>query len=184
MKDAFDVIEKAMIVKRVYSSSSTEIPILENIRKSPKLIFLDSGLVNYSLGVREDLFTTKDLNSIFQGQIAEQFVGQALQTLSHAGIYRFSYWFRDKKSSIAEIDFLAQQEAKLLPIEVKSGKAGHLKSLHLFMNESSSPAALKIHSGNIYIQEIERSDGPAFKLISLPFYLVYRLDEIHKAFSL
>lgn len=178
MKDAFDVIEKAMIVKRVFSSSSTEVPIIENIRKSPKLIFLDTGLVNYSMGVREELFTGKDLNSIFQGQIAEQFVGQALQTLSHGRMYHFSYWFRGKRSSIAEIDFLVQKESKLLPVEVKSGKAGHLKSVHLFMNESSSPAAVKIHSGNIYIQEIERSDGSSFKLISLPFYLVYRLEDV------
>jgi predicted AAA+ superfamily ATPase len=54
MKDAFDVIEKAMIVKRVYSSNSTRTPIIENQKKSPKIIFLDSGLVNYSLGIRED----------------------------------------------------------------------------------------------------------------------------------
>jgi predicted AAA+ superfamily ATPase len=178
MKDAFDVIEKAMILKRVYSSSSTAIPIAENLRKSPKLVFLDSGLVNYSLGVREALFTTDDLNIVFQGQIAEQVVGQALQTLAHTRQYKFSYWFRDRKNALAEIDFLVQWQNKIIPIEVKSGKTGRLKSLHLFMEESQTPVAIRIHSGNLYTQDIERSGGASFKLVSLPFYLVYRLEEI------
>jgi len=176
MKEAFDVIEKAMIVKRVYSSSSTALPVHENLRKSPKLVFLDTGLVNYSLGVREELFTTTDLNSIYQGQIAEQIVGQALQTLAHSRQYKFSYWFRDKKSSVAEIDFLVQHKSMLVPIEVKPGKTGHLKSLHQFMKDSSSAVAVRFHSGNLYNQEIQRRDGPSFRLISLPFYMVHRLE--------
>ncbi|UCH96674.1 MAG: ATP-binding protein [Candidatus Aminicenantes bacterium] len=178
MKDAFDVIEKAMIVKRVYSSNSIRAPIIENQKKSPKIIFLDSGLVNYSLGVREDLFITSDLNIVFQGQIAEQIVGQTLQTLSHARLYDFSYWFRDSKNSLAEIDFLTQWKSRIIPIEVKSGKTGHLKSMRLFMNQSRTPAALRFHSGNLLIQDIERPDGSTYKFISLPFYLVHRLQEI------
>lgn len=177
MKEAFDVIEKAMVVKRVYSSASSNIPLTENLRKSPKLIFLDSGLVNYSLGVREALFTADDLNNIFQGQIAEQIVGQILQSLSFGRPYKFSYWFRDRKNSQAEIDFLIQYKSKIIPIEVKSGKTGQLKSLHLFMSECKTPLAVRIHSGNLYIQEIKRPDGSKFSLLSLPFYLVYRLEK-------
>jgi predicted AAA+ superfamily ATPase len=178
MKEAFDVVEKAMIVKRVYSSSSLAVPLLENQRKSPKIIFLDSGLVNYSLGVREDLFTASELNSIFQGQIAEQVVGQALQTLTHARQYKFSYWFREMRNSTAEIDFLISFKSRLIPVEVKSGKAGKLKSLHLMMAESTVPAAVRFYSGKLNILDLQRPDGSTYKLLSLPFYLVYRLEEI------
>jgi predicted AAA+ superfamily ATPase len=178
MKEAFDVVEKAMIVKRVYSSSSLAVPLIENQRKSPKILFLDSGLVNYSLGVREDLFTTSELNSIFQGQIAEQVVGQALQTLTHARQYQFSYWFRDRKNSTAEIDFLIPFKSRVIPVEVKSGKAGKLKSLHLMMGESTVPVAVRFYSGKLNILDIQRPDGSTYKLLSLPFYLVYRLEEI------
>lgn len=178
MKNAFDIVEKAMIVKRVFSSSSTKIPLTENLRKSPKLIFLDSGLVNYTLGVREELYTAEDLNNIFQGQIAEQVVGQTLQTLAQSRQYRFAYWFRASKSSLAEVDFLVQWKSHVIPIEVKSGKTGRLKSLHLFMEESDAPAAVRIHSGNFYSQEIERPGGDTFTLLSIPFYLSYRLEEI------
>jgi predicted AAA+ superfamily ATPase len=105
-------------------------------------------------------------------------VGQTLQTLSHARLYDFSYWFRDSKNSLAEIDFLTQWKSRIIPIEVKSGKTGHLKSMRLFMNQSSTPAAMRFHSGNLHIQDIERPDGSTYKLISLPFYLVQRLQEI------
>lgn len=178
MREAFDVIEKAMIVKRVYSSSSTAVPLEENKRKSPKIIFLDSGLVNYSLGIREDLFTTKELTGIFQGQIAEQVVGQALQTLTSSRLYKFSYWFRDKKNSIAEVDFLIPFKSRIIPIEVKSGKEGKLKSLHLMMSENAAPVAVRFYSGNLKVQELPRPDGSTYTLLSLPFYLVYRLEEI------
>ncbi|MCP5053954.1 MAG: DUF4143 domain-containing protein, partial [bacterium] len=112
------------------------------------------------------------------GQIAEQMVGQALQTFAHTKQYTFSYWFKDKKNSLAEVDFMIQWGSKLIPIEVKSGKTGRLKSLHLFMQESSAPIAVRIHSGNFYVQDIERADGSTFKLASIPFYLAYRLEEI------
>jgi uncharacterized protein len=178
MKEAFDIVEKAMIVKRIYSSTSLEIPLIENQKKSPKLLFLDAGLVNYALGVREELFTTEELNNVFQGQIAEQAVGQALQTLVNAKKYEFAYWFRDKKNAIAEIDFLIQFKSGIFPIEVKSGKDGRLKSLHLFMSESNTPLAVRIHSGNLSIQDVKRPDGSLFRLISLPFYMVYQLEDI------
>lgn len=178
MKEAFDIVEKAMIVRRIYSSASLEIPLIENQKKSPKLLFLDTGLVNYALGVREELFTTEELNNVFQGQIAEQAVGQALQTLANAKKYEFAYWFRDKKNAIAEIDFLIQFKSRIFPIEVKSGKDGRLKSLHLFMSESPTPLAVRIHAGNLIIQDIQRPDGSFFRLISLPFYLVYQLEDI------
>ncbi len=178
MKEAFDVLEKAMIIDRVYASSSIKVPIEENLRKSPKLIFLDTGLVNYSLGIREELFMERYLSPSFQGQIAEQVVGQALQTLTQGEVFPFSYWARDKKGSSAEIDFLIRHRADLIPIEVKSGKKGHLKSLLQFMEESASPIAIRVHAGNLHSQQIERSNGSSFKLISIPFYLIYRLEEI------
>ncbi|MGE5341812.1 MAG: ATP-binding protein [Candidatus Omnitrophota bacterium] len=178
MKEAFDIIEKAMIVKRVFASASTAIPLIENHRKSPKLIFLDSGLVNYALGVREDLFTTPELNAIFQGQIAEQVVGQALETLTHCRQNQFAFWHREEKNSIAEVDFLMPIRSQIIPIEVKSGSAGKLRSLHLMMKENTVPIAVRFYSGNLNTMEIKYSEGKPFKLLSLPFYLVYRLEEI------
>jgi hypothetical protein len=71
--------------------------------------------------------------------------------LTPARQYNFAYWFRDKKSSIAEVGFLIPFKSRLIPIEVKSGEAGKLKSPHLMMKESAAPVALRFYSGNLHI---------------------------------
>ncbi len=64
--------------------------------------------------------------------LAEQFVGQELLVTQNAALY---YWARDAKSSTAEIDYLIENNGVAVPIEVKSGRKGGLKSLHLFLEK-------------------------------------------------
>lgn len=175
MKNAFDVLEKAMVLTRIYPSASNKIPMIKNLRKSPKLFFLDMGLVNYQNGLRETLFNNRDLNSIYQGQIAEQIVGQMLLSLSVSQSHEVAYWYRDKKGATSEVDFLITYLNRLIPIEVKSGQTGRLKSLHQFIKESNSKFAFRVYSGEKNIQVIELDNGIKYKLVSLPFYLVFRL---------
>jgi len=178
MKEAFDIAEKAMIVTRVRPSASKKSPIIRNFRKSPKLLFLDTGLVNYRLGVRDEILSNRDLNSIYQGQVAEQIVGQSLQTFTHLKQFDFAFWYRGLGSSIAEIDYIIPLKQRLVPIEVKSGKSGKLKSLHLFMAESQQPLAVRVYSGILKVQKIQTSNYPSFVLLSVPFYLLDKLKSI------
>jgi len=178
MKEAFDIAEKAMIVTRVSASASKKSPIIRNLRKSSKLLFLDTGLVNYRLGVRNEILSNRDLNSIYQGQVAEQIVGQSLQTFTHLKQLDFAYWYRDRGSSIAEVDYIIPFNQHLVPIEVKSGKSGRLKSLHLFMAESQQPLAVRVYSGGLKVQKIQTSNTSSFLLLSVPFYLLDRLKSI------
>ena len=178
MKEAFDIAEKAMIVTRVSPSSSIKSPIIRNFRKSSKLLFLDTGLVNYRLGIRDEILSNRDLNSIYQGQVAEQIVGQSLQTFTHLKKMDFAFWYRDRGSSIAEIDYIVPFNQHLVPIEVKSGKTGRLKSLHLFMAESQQPLAIRVYSGMLKVQKIQTTYNQSFMLLSVPFYLLDRLKSI------
>lgn len=52
MSEAFDVVEKAMLVSRVFASASKQMPLMSNLKKSPKLLHLDAGLANYQIGMR------------------------------------------------------------------------------------------------------------------------------------
>ena len=45
------------------------------------------------------------------------------------------YWQRGKKGAEAKIDYVIQYEGQILPIEVKAGTTGTLKSLHQFIKE-------------------------------------------------
>ena len=57
------------------------------------------------------------------------------------------YWTREEKNSNAEIDFVIQHGPIVLPIEVKSGSEGSLKSLHYFMKLKHLQQAVRIYSG-------------------------------------
>lgn len=178
MSEAFDVLEKAMVINRVYASASMQSPIVNNLRKSPKLLFLDAGLVHYRLGLRTELMNISDLNAVYHGRLSEQVVGQALTALSIRKIAEISYWYREQKGSIAEIDYLMSLNNKLVPIEVKSGKTGTLKSLHNFIEQSANVFAVRIYSGALRIESATTPGAKKFTLFSVPFYLLHRIEEL------
>jgi len=178
MRAAFDIVQKAMIINRVYESATTKIPIIINYKKSPKLAFLDTGLVNYRLGFRENILHAPDLAAAFLGQIAEQIVAQSLYSFTATREPVVVYWYRASKGTTAQVDYLYCFRNKLIPLEVKSGKIGTLKSLHRFMMESGQKLAVRIYSGSLNIQMITLPNDTTYTLLSLPFYLLFRLDEL------
>jgi predicted AAA+ superfamily ATPase len=93
------------------------------------------------LGTGGEIISSADLLSVWNGAAAEQFVGQEL--LAYASPYRqpeLFYWGREKYNSNAEIDFIIQREGKAIPIEVKAGAPGRMKSLHLFLEQHAPDA--------------------------------------------
>ena len=174
IKEAFDVLERALIVYRARPSTSTQIPIIEKMRKAPKLFFLDVGLTNYRIGFKEFFNSKTSLDNVYQGKISEQVVAQEI--ISQREVYpSLNFWTREKGA--AEIDFLYPFKEFVIPIEVKSGKAGKLKSLIQFMEKSNHPYAVRIYSGRSRIDQIKLPSGKFFFLYSMPYYLLSRLDE-------
>ncbi len=177
MREAMEVLENAMILNEIPATNSINIPILKNYKKSKKLISVDFGMMNYKLGLSEELLQMKSLNDCYRGQLAEQVVGQELLSLFQKD--KIAYWYRDAKNSSAEVDFIIQHKLHLIPIEVKSGKKGRLRSLQFFMNQSKEKLAFRIYSGNYRVEEVEYLDKDGtYKLISLPFFLLFRIEEI------
>jgi len=178
MSEAFDVLEKAMVISRVYASASRQLPLINNLKKSPKLLYLDTGLVNYQVGLRTKIMNIQDINAVYHGQLSEQIVGQALLSLATRKSINLSYWYREQKGSISEIDYLISSNNKLIPIEVKSGKSGTLKSLHNFIEESRNNFAVRIYSGVMGIEKIRTPNKKQFTLFSIPFYLLHRIEQL------
>lgn len=133
--EAFELLEKAFLVSLDYPVTSVKAPVEESLRRSPKLVWLDSGLVNFSAGIQIEYLTTKDLSDVWRGYAAEQMVGQELwQALDRNYMDFQNFWIRDKKGSNAEVDFVFQHLGKIFPIEVKSGSNAHLRSLQSYMS--------------------------------------------------
>ena len=177
IKQAFNLLCKARVCHRVTSTHANGIPIgAELDKKFFKAIFLDVGLCCAALDLTSDQITAIDeIILINSGAVAEQVAGQLLRTINLPYIEpELYYWLREGKSS-AEIDYIIQQSGRLLPVEVKAGSTGSLKSLHLFMGLKKLSIALRINSdlpSQTAIQ-VKDQDGKAisYTLASIPFYL-------------
>jgi predicted AAA+ superfamily ATPase len=177
---AFQTIQKAMLLELVFPTSSTQMPLIQNFRQRPKLIWLDTGLVNFMAGIQKEVFSVADIQDVWRGRIAEHIVAQELLALDDSVLTKRVFWKRDKQGSEAEVDFVYPYDSLAIPIEVKSGHNSKLKSLHLFMDSAPHNTAVRVWSNPFSIDEITTPNGKKIKLINLPFYYIGVLEKVLK----
>ncbi len=133
IKKAFELLETARLIKKVVASNPGGMPLGAGANdKIFKAVMLDIGLMSNLCGLNiAKEFQQTDLLSVFRGKMAEQFVGQELVAEGNGDLF---YWSRQAKSSNAETDYLVETSEGISPVEVKSGSAGSLKSLHILLN--------------------------------------------------
>ncbi|MBL1215132.1 MAG: ATP-binding protein [Ignavibacteriae bacterium] len=184
-KRALELLKLSRIVNIVYSTDANGIPLESEInQKVFKPIFLDIGLANHLLKLR--LQKIEDLITVNEGNLAEQFIGQQLLSLEPFYLEKqIYYWAREKRNSSAEIDFVTEYNGMIIPIEVKAGKTGTLKSLHIFMKEKKMKYALRFNTDIALTTQVnnEMKIGNnvteiEYKLISLPLYLILEHQRI------
>lgn len=186
IKEVIDLLVNARICHKVYHSHSNGVPLLAEINENIyKLIFMDIGIVNHICG--NDWRTIQSFMEselINEGGLAEQFTGQHLLALKNEAPI-LCYWLREKKSANAEVDYIISQANKVLPVEVKSGKSGSLKSLQQFVLKKNSNTAIRFDLNLPTIQDVSHitatSDGNkpvTYKLLSLPLYMVEELPRL------
>lgn len=180
--EALRTLEQVMMIYLLYPTTSTQLPASRNLRKSPRLQFLDAGLLNYSMRLQEHFFTHKTLHDFYKGLIAEQIVGQELLCASDHHDKPL-FWVREKKQSSAEVDFVFPYKGRLYPIEVKSGKTGTLRSLHQFLEGSDHLHALRLYAGRFRREEHTTPSGKSFVLHNIPYFLASKIGAILETFS-
>ncbi|MDO9153482.1 MAG: AAA family ATPase [Paludibacter sp.] len=180
---AFRTIEKALLLELVYPTSETKLPILSDYRKKPKLIWLDTGLVNFASNIQQEVFSVQNIQDAWRGKIAEHIVAQELLTLNNFVSAKRNYWRRNKEGSDAEVDFIVVFDGKLIPIEVKSGNNAHLRSLHLFMDQTPHTTAVRVWSQALSVDMVKTPAGKEFKLINMPFYYLGVLEKVLRKFG-
>jgi predicted AAA+ superfamily ATPase len=163
IKKALFLLEKARLVKITYSVNPPSLPLNFSTKKNIfKAVFLDIGLMQHINGIDyKEEFMKAELLNIYNGALAEQFVGQELFMAKNDEIF---YWSRQAKSSNAEVDFLTQSNNYIYGIEVKSSAPGSLKSLHLLLKENP-----KIKEGIVFSSR-EYSVIPEQRLRFIPIY--------------
>lgn len=176
MGNAFRTLEKTLLLELVYPLISTSFPILPDLKRSPKLLWLDTGLVNYVAGMQESLLFTSDTDELWNGHIAEQVVGQELLGASFAFGVKRMFWVRDARNSQAEVGFVYKYKSHLIPVEVKTGDNSKLRSLHQYMDESQEDIALRLWNGPLTSDLIRLPSGKQYTLYNMPFYYAGQLE--------
>lgn len=175
--EAFRNLDDAKIIQLIYPTTDTTVPIRPDLKKSPRLQFLDTGLINNELNIQAEMLAMEDLNSSYKGAIIPHMITQELISLNHDKSSKPNFWVREKKQSSAEVDLVIQFKNLVIPIEIKSGKEGTLKSLHQFVDASEHPYAIRIYAGEFKIEEHLTREGKKYFLMNIPYYLGTRLKE-------
>jgi predicted AAA+ superfamily ATPase len=183
IRKSLDLLSMSRIVHLVHNTKANEIPLEhEMVDKVFKPLFLDIGLGNHLLKLRLTDLDNKGLNN--EGSLAEQFIGQELLSFppyfTENNVY---YWTREQRNSSAEIDYVIQSGNRILPVEVKAGKTGTLKSLQIYVTEKKLDRAIRFNADLPSVVQVETSvkinnklENVNFQLISLPFYLAREIN--------
>jgi hypothetical protein len=178
----------ARVLNKVVHSNCSVLPLQGDVlEKHYKLLFLDVGLMNAISGTSWDwLQHCSDDKLINEGVIAEQFIGQhLLESASSFNNRELNYWLREGRTGNAELDFVVAIGGEIVPVEVKAGASGSLRSLHQFMAEKNARIAVRFDANLPSLQTIQakaivgrEEKLVEYQLISLPLYLVERLGGI------
>jgi predicted AAA+ superfamily ATPase len=175
---ALDQLCMARVAHRVCHTSANGVPLGAEVNKKFfKTLYLDVGLTCAALRLNVLDLNKKDLTLINNGAIAEQFIGQHL--LYSGPFYEtpaLHYWVREAKSAAAEIDYLITSGQEIVPIEIKAGTTGSLKSLHQFLKEKQRGFGLRFNADvpSLLSNTTTLTDTTSiqFELLSLPLYMV------------
>lgn len=182
IKQAVHLLSTARLCHVVQSTDANGIPIGAEVHdKIFKMILIDVGLASTLLGLRLYQFKTiEDIMLINKGAVAEQAIGQLLRLLAPSYVEpALYYWSRLGQAASAEIDYLIQNNQQLIPIEVKAGHEGKLRSLHQFVYEKSCKIAIRFYAGVPSRSQLnlKTTEGYAisYTLMSLPFYMIHQV---------
>lgn len=185
IKKALDYLNLAKVIHLIYHSHASGLPLRAQMNlKIFKAIFIDIGLLCSAQGLSDlSIIHAPDWAWINRGSLAEQFIGQTLLHLYPSyQTPELYYWVREQAQSSAELDYIWQYENQIIPIEVKAGKTGRLKSLHYFIQEKHWPLGVRFNTDMPSLlnekAKLPDHDQFSYQLLSLPFYLVGQLNRL------
>jgi hypothetical protein len=175
--EAMRTLEMARILQLIYPTTSLTPPITTNLRKRPRLQLLDTGLLNHAVGLQGEMIGISDLSDFYRGRIIQHLVTQQLIAIHDNPSYKPHFWVRESKNANAEVDLVFQYGKHLVPVEVKSGEQGRLRSLHQFVERSEHPYAVRLCANTQKVEKSVTPGGKAYLLLTLPYYLATKLPQ-------
>ena len=192
VKKALDMLAKAGIVIPVTHTDANGLPLGSEADTSyQKMLLLDTGLMlrllNMTTGdvseLTEQILTSDVTDLVNKGSLAEMLAGLELLHYRTPNIrHEIYYWQRHSKNSQAEVDYISSYRQMVLPIEVKAGTQGGMKSLWMFMREKKLTNAVRCsleNFGTFDYTDPERN-GAVRHVQICPLYAISQMNEVLK----
>ncbi|MGN0847137.1 MAG: ATP-binding protein [Kiritimatiellia bacterium] len=151
-KTCVGLLERARIALRIQGCMANGIPIGgDENRKLAKFMILDTGLYLCESGLDiAEWVVDKPARFVNRGRLAEMHAGLELlksgNPMEDRGLH---YWHREAKNANAEVDYIVQYRNGILPIEVKSGVRGSMRSLRILMAEKRLSLGVRTSEENL-----------------------------------
>jgi uncharacterized protein len=184
VSEALQQLCMARVASKVLHSSANGVPLgAEANHRQFKTLCMDVGLLCAANGLNLLDLGKGDLCVIHSGAVAEQFIGQHLLYQGpHYETPQLHYWAREERSSAAEVDYVISAGPMVVPVEVKAGTTGTLKSLHQFLKEKKRHLGVRFNGDlpSLTSSRLSLTDGTPleFELLSLPLYCVGQLPRM------
>ncbi|HAN78888.1 MAG TPA: AAA family ATPase [Bacteroidales bacterium] len=180
--EALQTLEMARLLQLIYPTTQMQPPIMPDLRKRPRIQLLDTGLLNNLLTIQGEMLHITDFNDYHRGRIIQHVINQEFMSLYTSVYYKPNFWVREEGASNSEIDLVFRFRNNIIPIEIKSGKDGKLRSLHQFIERSGQHFAVRLYAGNISVEQTKTPTGVPYTLINLPYYLTAKIEKYLECF--
>ncbi|MEP5611146.1 MAG: AAA family ATPase [Cyclobacteriaceae bacterium] len=180
--EALRGLDMARIIRLIYPTTDVKPPISTDLRKRPRLQFLDTGLLNNLLLLQGEMIRMSDMNDLHRGRIAHHLVTQELISIHEEIDYKPHFWVREEKGGGSEVDLVYRFDKWIIPIEVKSGKQGKLRSLHQFIERADHSYAIRMYAGKFNVEKHKTPGGKPYLLMNMPYYLGTKIPEYTEYF--
>ena len=185
LKEAFRMLAMARVVTPVRRTAANAVPLGAEVdERYEKVCMLDVGLFATMAGIDAGALPVDAVARFANhGQLAEQYVGQELRACrafdQEPALFT---WVREAKNSNAEVDYVLEVGGRVVPVEVKAGAPGTLRSLHVMVAEKQLDVAVRVGPGPLQVMSTTSatSVGPErpFRLLSVPFAMVGEIPRL------
>lgn len=171
LKSALFLLAKTGVITPIFSTEGNGVSLSATEKTNLfKCLFLDVGLAVNACKLGADIQFLEDVMTLSKGAIAEQFVGQELIANQDPYVNEPLYfWMRSHAGSQAELDYVLSVNRHVVPVEVKSGKTGRLRSLLQFLSEKEVPFGIKLSQQTLSFDQ---------KVLSVPLYLTAQIPRL------
>ncbi|MDE6339759.1 MAG: DUF4143 domain-containing protein, partial [Muribaculaceae bacterium] len=192
VKEALRLLRDAGIIVPVQMSAANGLPLGAQV--NPKFIrydYLDTGLLLRVLAMTYD--DDKELTRLILAGEAPDLVNKGIVTELTVGLelmkssnpqskYDLFYWENLERNATSEVEYVIAKNARCVPIEVKAGTSGKMKSLRLFMSRKGITVGIRSSLENFGVLEMSDTDAAGQsvgrRIGILPLYAVWRLPDM------